>query len=411
MLIPFSLTFGIEIEFVVAYSSAHIANPGLLEHGWFVRSQIVQALREVGLSTNDAGAATNYENWTVGTDGSINVEPEDPRSPQWNGFEFIPVELRSPIFYWDENALAFQHLETALRALREKFHTFTNRSCGLHVHVGNRFLGFPRKTLKNFAYLVTLYEQQLASLHPYHRVNNVHCRGPGSNFEGQTPIDKILTIGSRKSTRSIINLMCSNTDGDRRGFAYNMAGLLTDDEPPTIEFRQHEATMDFFSITAWVCLTCGLVDACHTTSGRNMACLLSRGTGENAYSVLNLLKALGLEPIVEYYSLKPIYEHPQLIGKLRYEGEAWVSESQPSTASATVPMPLNLSIDTSGDEEVARRLALGLRPRAKTGQRASELASRHQETLVADTNWDVQYALFDVLDEVEQDDDEEMSYE
>ena len=305
MITPFSLTFAIEIEFVVAYPSAHIADPGQLETGWFVRSQIVHALREVGLSVNEAGAATNYENWTVGTDGSINIEPENPRSPQWNGFQFILVELRSPMLYWDENAIGFRHLEVALRTLREKFHTFTNRSCGLHVHVGNRSLGFPRKTLKRVAYPVTIFERQLPSLHQYHRVNNVHCRGPGSNFEGQNPIDKILTIGSRKSTRSIINLMCSNTDGDRRGFAYNMAGLITDDEPPTIEFRQHEATMDFFAITAWVYLTCGLVEACHTTSGRNMACLLSRGTGENAYSFLDLLKVLGMEPIVEYYSLKP----------------------------------------------------------------------------------------------------------
>lgn len=107
---------------------------------------------------------------------------------------------------------------------------------------------------------------------------------------------------------------------------------------------------------------------------------------------------------------KTIHEHPQLIGKLRYEGEAWVSESQPSTASATVSLPVNLSIDTSGDKELARRLALGLRPRARGGQKAFELASRHQETLAADTNWDLQYALFHVLDEVEQDDDEDMSY-
>ena len=97
MTVPFSLSLGIEIEFVVAYPSALITNPGQLETDWFVRSQIVHALREAGLSVNEAGAVTNYENWTVGTDGSINIEPENSRSPHWNGFQFIPVELRSPV--------------------------------------------------------------------------------------------------------------------------------------------------------------------------------------------------------------------------------------------------------------------------------------------------------------------------
>ena len=413
MTVPFRLTLGIEIEFVVAYPSALITNLGHLETGWFVRSQIVHALREAGLSVNEAGAATNYEHWTVGTDGSINIEPENPRSPHWSGFQFIPVELRSPVLSWDMNSTAFQHLNAVLRTLREKFHTFTNRSCGLHIHVGNGLLGFSYKTLKNLAYLVTVFERQLASMHPYHRVNNVHCRGPGSNFEGQNLIGKLLTIGSRNSTSSVINLMCSNTDGDKRGFAYNMANLLTDDEPPTIEFRQHEATLDYSAIAPWICLACGLVETCQKFNGQRMASLLSHGIGENAYSFLDLLTELGLKPIVEYYSQRTIHEHPQLIGKLRYEGEAWVSESQPSTASATVSPPVHLSIDMSGDEEVARRLAHGLRPRARGGARAtraSELASKHLENLAADTDWDVQYALFDVLEECDQDDDEDMSY-
>ncbi|KAG6994052.1 hypothetical protein G7Y79_00047g082780 [Physcia stellaris] len=409
MMIPFSLTFGIEIEFVVAYHLEPIANPELLELGLFVRSHMVHVLREAGLSVNEADSLNNYDKWTIGTDGSIKAQPENPHSPEWNGFQFFPVELRSPTLFWDANAAAFQQVDAVLRTLHGNFRIFVNQSCGFHVHVGNRDLGFPRSTLMKFASLVTVFEQQFASLHPYHRVNNVHCRAPGSNFEGRDLLKNILMLLSLKSTHSLITHMSSNPDGDRRGFAYNMVGLIVDGEPPTIEFRQHEATLDFVAVTAWTSLACSLIEICIAMRSDDFSGLLSQAVDGKAYNIIELLVALGLTPFAEYYSQKTLYKHPQSDSRMKYEGEAWVSKSQSSAAPA-IPSPASLQIDTFHDAELARRLALGLRTGARGVKGGNAHMPSHQETLRADADWETEYALFDVLREVDDDDEEDRNY-
>ena len=132
-----SVTFGIEIEFVVAYQAANYANGPHLDPNSSVRAHIIHLLQEAGLSVNGLNPPFNYEFWTVDTDGSIKAEPEDPLLPLWDGLHFSAVELISPSFFWSQSAVAFQQLEMALQIIQQAFTAFTNRSCGLHIHVGN----------------------------------------------------------------------------------------------------------------------------------------------------------------------------------------------------------------------------------------------------------------------------------
>ena len=79
----------------------------------------------------------NYDYWSLGTDGSIKTDPEDTVSPQGDEFRFSAVELITPTFYWGQSAVAFEQLERALGIIQQEFQAFMNRSCGMHIHVGN----------------------------------------------------------------------------------------------------------------------------------------------------------------------------------------------------------------------------------------------------------------------------------
>ena len=421
MINPFSLTFGVEFEFAVAYNLAEHRNHAGLKPECLVHSYTIDVLRGIGLQVNERDAPTDYSKWTVGSDGSIEPRPEDPPLPE--GHDFFGVEIKTPIFYWSENDAAFQSMKIALHALQSNLRTFTNSSCGLHVHVGNRDLGFPGKALKRFTYLVTVFQDQLASLHPYHRVNNVHCRGPDCNCGGNNVIKNIITIHKLRATEELINLMRSNTDGTRRGFAYNMSGLLDDGEPPTIEFRQHAATLEFMAVAAWVSLACGLVEKSFFMSHEELFSLFSRGLSDVVnYNILDLLTTLGMSGLAAYYSNQTLHQHPKTNGPLSYQGKAWVDNPTAVVADGIINSKraelqtfipnMTQHAETSGDAEMARRMALGLRTQRKSARPTFVGTAGYDDNgnLNDDIDWDVKYALYDVLDEVRQDDEEDLTY-
>lgn len=318
MAVPLSTTFGIEIEFVV------VGETGQYDDQLSLHQHVIDILREAGFSVNSLSAATNYENWTIGADGSIIATEEIPPLPQWYSPQCIGLELRTPAFFWSQSDAAFEQLGRVLAIIQQNFKTFTNQSCGLHVHVGNRELGFPLGTLRKFAHLTLVFEKQLASLHPYHRVNNIHCRAPSSNFHGRDIIKNLTKITKTKHTKSLVERMSSNRDGARRGFAYNMINLLGEGPKVTIEFRQHEATLDVYAIFCWTSLACTLVERSHFIDLKDLVGLLRQPIDNEAYSVLDFLDALGMRQLAAYYGQRGLYEHPQLKGKQKYLGQAWV---------------------------------------------------------------------------------------
>ncbi|KAL9588211.1 MAG: hypothetical protein Q9203_002970 [Teloschistes exilis] len=203
------------------------------DFGCFVRAHIIHSMQQVGLAVN------------------LLHEPQ-PENPQlWKGWRFLGVELKTPTRRWEERRIALMDLEDALQVIRDQFSPFVNESCGLHIHVGNGTSGFPTCTVRQFAKMVTIFERQLATVHPHHRIKNIHCRPPSCNFETQDLGKKIRILEDALSLAQLIKRMSSNPDGDKRGFAYNMRNLITEGAPPTIEFRQHQATLEIPEISAW----------------------------------------------------------------------------------------------------------------------------------------------------------------
>ncbi|KAL8793880.1 MAG: hypothetical protein Q9195_003499 [Heterodermia aff. obscurata] len=409
-----NITFGIELEFVVAYQVTQYTDPNSA-----VRAHIIHLLQEAGFPMNGLTSPLNYNFWTIGTDGSIEAEPEDPLSPQWNDYRFSAVELITPKFYWSQSAMtAFQQLEKALLIIQENFSAFTNHSCGLHVHVGNEEWGFPRSTLKKFAQVVTTFERQLASIHPFHRINNVHCRPPSSNFESQDQVENVLSLQATRKTRELINYMSRGPHGTPRGFAYNLTNLITEGAPPTIEFRQHQATLNVVNCAAWASLACGLVARCHELTQADLRDLLTEGINHQPPTLLELLMALDLVDLASYYRHEPMYSHPDS-GSITYMGEAYVLDpdtdvqmsdalniNNPGPAPPSPPMSTQDQI--ASDTEMCRRLCLNLRPRSTRSKVAAKAVSSPDEM-----DWDTEYALHDPLRgvEVNESDEEDENYQ
>ncbi|KAI4089918.1 MAG: hypothetical protein L6R37_007974 [Teloschistes peruensis] len=65
MVLALDITFGIEMDEA--------------DFECFVRAHIIHSMQQVGLAVNLLHEPTSYEKWTVGRDGSIKAQPENPQ--------------------------------------------------------------------------------------------------------------------------------------------------------------------------------------------------------------------------------------------------------------------------------------------------------------------------------------------
>ena len=67
---------------------------------------------------------------------------------------FTDVEISSRILPMENNSM--EEIDRVIGVVREKVAAFAPRSAGLHVHVGNRAVGFNARTAKNFLTLMCI---------------------------------------------------------------------------------------------------------------------------------------------------------------------------------------------------------------------------------------------------------------
>ena len=309
---PISQTFGVEIECVakclplqvesarraVSPQRFHEARKGIVNqiYNLFTAAQIPvnNPLKMYGVS--------NYLKWSIWEDPSIREEEE---GLGWVGsYHYFGLEIISRIL--QPNAEGLQEVVSVLGILRTQFNLITNRSTGLHVHVGNGTKGFPLPTLKNLAQLVTGFEHIIHSLHPDCRLEEREaarlCRPPSESkyLQSQNPFEKMLCIEEVDDLEAFLEVM---NPGMSRAFAYNFQNLDPWEESgsKTIEFRQHMGTVDAAQITAWIEFVTGLVNFSHeVSSAQHIAICMTRVT-DDKFSILDLLKLIGKKHLVEYY--------------------------------------------------------------------------------------------------------------
>ena len=346
----FELTIGIELEFLVARvlpegfeRQAHEAKLSSGEE-WnggrglsnynndFIRRLIVDRLRSVGVPTNDyvRFAAANFSKWTVIGDGSVfptdqelkattqtfaNGEVMEITDDARKRLKYTDVEVKSRILPFNEVSL--REVALTVDTIKSEFPSYVNSSCGFHIHVGNRAWGFSLNTLKNLGVLVSIALHQINMIHPDHRIQDEYCRSVLYLFKprDREPMRMARLIENIQTLDEfLVFFHVERPHRDRsdpsfmfyREMAYNFLGLDEEGKIPTIEFRQHQGTLDSEAIQRWTLMAASTVGLCHDPT--NLYTKFLPLVGHPNYDIINLLRDLYLDFLAKAYKGK-IYHH------------------------------------------------------------------------------------------------------
>ncbi|MCJ1462462.1 hypothetical protein MMC07_001064 [Pseudocyphellaria aurata] len=319
---PIRLTFGIELEFIVRYDpeeyqeqmsagdgkywpeDSHISLH--YKYGVLVRQRIIQVLNQHGFLAHRFGF-TDVLKWTVGTDETVSAD---------DSTNTYAIELKSPALEYSSPAL--EQVKMVVELLVTNFNLFVNKTCSLHVHVGNETRGFPLHSLKSFASLITVFEDQLISLHPPDRIHSAFAKPTSHAFhEDASPREKLLIIDKLETVNGFLRLFHpiseaeefeSDTRLDRsidrsidRYMAFNFSNLREDERFKTIEFRQHKGTLDSTLVVNWVRVACNLVHM-SCTNGESFRDLIEKHIDDTDYNIIDLFMDLKLSDLAKFYA-------------------------------------------------------------------------------------------------------------
>ena len=333
---PLTLTFGIELEFVLRFNLADYEDKiGTIDCddeglGECARQDLFVALSRGGFPMNwirdsdewkkdnadgppvTYGQVREFKTWKVDMDSSIMADGP-PSGPQGVRYGYVGIELQSPALPYTTKSL--MKIRRMCRHLG-KFDILIYGSCGFHVHVGNERKGFPLETMKNLCILTATFERELESIHPAHRIKNFYARSIGSVFHNDISLPGIRRmIRNAETLGDLIELV------QKRGkyHAYNLFNLRCSVAPKTCEFRQHEATIDADAIIRWVELTCGLVEKAHRFAVQDhlnvseMDAYIDEMNSIPQLSIIDIARSLGLEDVASYYEGRGLHTHPRVL--------------------------------------------------------------------------------------------------
>lgn len=282
--------------------------PGTLIVPWnmrgpfrYVRQHVVATLRNNGVDINELGAppATmptafpgaelpphrfrdntandSYLRWSVVIEGSLkNMVQDSYRGPEisWAGLELVSPAMK-------DEAASYHELEQVIDLLKAKYRIFVDKACGLHVHTAFGKSQIPLRGLKRCAALLFAMDPLVAEIHPRYRRDNTFCRPIRTQSNaamGWTaleaveayaeavhnqfgwfhyPDDPVPDVTISDGVREILAcpfpgeiawmMATSFTKGN---FDFSRFGT-TSHRNPTLEFRQHEGTVDAKRMSAW----------------------------------------------------------------------------------------------------------------------------------------------------------------
>jgi hypothetical protein len=206
-------TFGIEIEFIGD------------------RGNVAQGIRDLGLRCEIENYNHNTRpHWKITSDSSVH-----PNANQ-AGYGW---ELVSPILKGRDGLEQIRKVCEALESAGAK----VNRSCGLHVHHDAR--DFQNETFKNLIKIYARFEPVIDTLVAPSRRGNVnqYCQ-----TLARIDLENVLNAGDPTTLRRAY--------GDR----YKKLNLQSYVTHGTVEFRQHQGTINAEKIINWVKLTQGIVE-------------------------------------------------------------------------------------------------------------------------------------------------------
>jgi len=329
------LTFGVEFEFLLATLESEDEDPhendprqvyGITgpearsssSDDWMVytetgagaaRNRLADSLNSAGVQAYRAiVTGTRLEKWEVKDDSTI----QDPKNLE--PYDFVRVEIVSPPLYFSEQAC--QQVKAVIEVLTNNYRIITPESAGLHVHVGNESVGFDKSAIHKMLATLWTFEPAIETIHPPWRMENKFCESFRTSVFGA---DAKATGATPKQT---VELLLTNSEEFEKLYksflfergAYNFQNLENTPQDPkkTIEFRQHESTLDPDRVYNWMKLCVGLVDFAHraSLSALKPFLLLHVDDLPEEFTVVKVLTAIGLSPQAMFYSTKKPYVHP-----------------------------------------------------------------------------------------------------
>lgn len=187
---PQRITFGVELEILVAYlfendpqpaghmdkrqvvrisGDAEMPERSSPSPGDRVKSTLRNFLRSQDVLVSDDGEQEvgPPSKYSIGNDSSV-------REDSFQQYNWAGVELRSPALLAEANS--FDHVKRVVSLLRTHFCVRVNQSCGFHVHVGMGANPLPPRAIRRLSQFLWCAEGMLSQLHPPDRVLSKHCR-------------------------------------------------------------------------------------------------------------------------------------------------------------------------------------------------------------------------------------------
>ena len=324
---PKTLTFGVELEFILAYPRS-CSKKDL----WAVRDTYIrQPLLAAGISVSDrtqsikvAKGKQKFDMWHVTDDKSVYTTEAQLKAIDYtfaNGvrkgsdekLRYSSVEVISPVLPLTVDSLKeVQRVVSVIRSQR----TFTPPSAGLHVHVGYGTRGFSLPVLQNLLVLMTCFEPQLNQAFPEHRQGNFFCASlQKSMFNPQERArldmaEEIYMFSTLVGLADKLHIPRRqyNSPGVRhwrydRFRAVSLQNLHPVFNPTkkkkTVEFRQHAGTLDAFEILRWIVTVCALVQIAHDSSEEDFLDIIQRhtrpdGTDNEDVGLLEVFESFGI---------------------------------------------------------------------------------------------------------------------
>lgn len=213
------LTFGVELECLVPCSY----------------HEVVEALRAAGVPACAPGYThRTTSEWKVVSDGSVHT------TRQVLGSRMVGAELVSPILRGEDG---FAQLRKVCDVL-VRLGATVNRSCGLHVHVGAT-----TETPAFFRNLVKLYAQAEGALDT---VVSPSRRGSANAYCGSLR-DRVSHSRLDQATNlaQVTSAVGQSSTSPRSAGRYCKLNLQSFWQHGTVEFRQHQGTVEADKVDNW----------------------------------------------------------------------------------------------------------------------------------------------------------------
>ncbi|KAI1373519.1 putative amidoligase enzyme-domain-containing protein [Hypoxylon crocopeplum] len=347
------LTFGVELEFLVAYLNVGVDDPDPNEERDLIRAGTYEEGSRKVLKIVQNGAfhisfrsgendiyidphfdIPRYNAWRLVHDGSLNFT----RSKDYT---WMSKELTSEIMGYDNPDFYVSRITDVCRAVRQT-RVHLNRTTGVHVHVGRGEESFSLITMKKFATFIWFADDLLLGLqHPYrrechycrplHSASGLGKRAASNLLRKGNPLSEaqeeemnsfipttlllMQTLQANKSIGEMADLMSDPTEPGSVnsyavarafrgsvGFCNFMPMGKTGGNTHTFEFRQMAGSLEPDAIIHWARVCMAVVDFARLSDAPRFKDLIGKIVkGEAEFSAFDLLLELGLVEEEKYF--------------------------------------------------------------------------------------------------------------